>query len=195
MLQQFLVNHNLLSKSEVLNIALNHVFLIFITCIIQGICHVYYDVFYKGRKVSRSYLNLYTLKFIDSDERKLCKIVRFRAADFELEISLLVFEQSRVKWRNVFALAKLINKLSVLACHISRVVASLTILISEANPSKWIFFLVNFNFDQVPQFNQVNIGLSMTFSDDVSDNCRWDLWYKLCITKRLKVTTVLEHSR
>ena len=72
MLQQFLVNLNLLSKSEVLNIALNHVLLIFITCISQGICHVYYDVFHKGRKVARSYLNLHTLKFMDSDERKLC---------------------------------------------------------------------------------------------------------------------------
>ena len=68
---------------------------------------------------------------------------------------------------------------------------------SKSNPNSSFSASVNLGSSKYfkQSINQVNIGLSLTFLDDISDNCRWDLWYELCITKRLKVATVLEHSR
>jgi hypothetical protein len=192
-LKQYLVNRNLLSESKVFDVALHHIFLVALARICQGICHVWYDVFHKRRKVTRSNLNFHTLKLMSSDKRKFSKIVSFCTADFKLKIPFFVFKQSRVEWRNIFALAELINELSVLACYVCWVVACLTVFISETNASERIFLLVNFHLDQVPKLNQVDIRCSLAPLNNGPENCRWNLRNELSIAERLEVTTVLEN--
>lgn len=170
-----------------LDVISHHAFLMIISSVLHSLLHALNNIGHKWSEVLWSDLDLCVFIIKVAQVRHLFWFEL--TADLKLKRSIVVLEETGVQGWDILALTELINKLSVLACHVSCVVACLAFFISEADTAKRFLLKVDFPFDRVPDIDQICVLL-----DDGAEYFWWNLGNELGVTEWLKVTTVLEHG-